>query len=109
MTPAPQLDPPTAAEAIAAGALPVDVREVGEWEAGHIAGAVLLPLGELGARFGELPRDRRLVVVCRTGSRSEYAADALHGAGYQTENLRGGLQEWVAHGLPLEPADGYVL
>ncbi len=81
MDPAPEIAPADAAEEIAAGALVVDVREQVEWDAGHISGAVLIPLGELGGRVAELPRDRRMVIVCRTGSRSGYAADALHVAG----------------------------
>ena len=90
MEPAPEIAAADAAEEIAGGALVVDVREQVEWDAGHISGAVLIPLGELGGRVDELPRDRRMVIVCRTGSRSGYAADALHGAGYDVANLRGG-------------------
>lgn len=109
MGPAPEIAPAEAAAEIAAGALVVDVRETVEWDAGHISDAVLIPLGELGSRVGELPRDRRMVIVCRTGSRSGYAADALHNAGYDVANLRGGLFAWAAGSLPLEPADGYVV
>jgi rhodanese-related sulfurtransferase len=109
MDPAPEIAAAEAAEEIAGGALVVDVREPVEWDAGHISGAVLIPLGELGTRVGELPRDRRMVIVCRTGSRSAYAADALHGAGYDVANLRGGLFAWAAGSLPLEPEDGYVV
>jgi rhodanese-related sulfurtransferase len=109
MSPAPEIPAAKAAEEIAGGALVVDVREPVEWDAGHISGAMLIPLGELGTRAGELPRDRRMVIVCRTGSRSAYAADALHGAGYDVANLRGGLFAWAAGSLPLEPDDGYVV
>ena len=49
------------------------------------------------------------MIVCRSGSRSEYAADALVAAGYDARNLAGGLHAWVAADLPLEPAGGYVL
>jgi rhodanese-related sulfurtransferase len=109
MSPAPEIAAAEAAEEIAGGALVVDVREPVEWDAGHISVAMLIPLGELGTRAGELPRDRRMVIVCRTGSRSAYAADALHGAGYDVANLRGGLFAWAAGSLPLEPDDGYVV
>jgi rhodanese-related sulfurtransferase len=109
MGPAPEIVPAEAAEEIAAGALVVDVREPVEWDAGHISGASLIPLGELGSRVEELPRGRRMVIVCRTGSRSGYAADALHGVGYDVANLRGGLFAWAAGSLPLEPEGGYVL
>jgi hydroxyacylglutathione hydrolase len=109
MGPAPEIAAVEAAEEIAGGALVVDVREPVEWDAGHISGAVLIPLGDLGTRVDELPRDRRMVIVCRTGSRSGYAADALHGAGYDAANLRGGLFSWAAGSHPLEPDGGYVL
>ena len=58
---------------------------------------------------GELPRDRRIVIVCRTGSRSGYAADALTAPATTPRNLAGGLFAWAAAALPLEPAGGYVL
>jgi rhodanese-related sulfurtransferase len=109
MGPAPEVAAAEAAEEIARGALVVDVREPVEWDAGHISGSLLIPLGELGARVAELPRDRRMVIVCRTGSRSGYAADALHGAGYDVANLRGGLFAWAAGSHPLEPDGGYVV
>ncbi|HSD01502.1 MAG TPA: rhodanese-like domain-containing protein [Gaiellales bacterium] len=109
MGPAPEVAAADAAEEIAGGALVVDVREPVEWDAGHIPGSVLIPLGELGARVAELPRDRRMVIVCRTGSRSGYAADALHGAGYDVANLRGGLFAWAAGSHPIEPDGGYVV
>src|SRR6478736_4814400 len=95
MEPAPEIAAAEAAEEIAGGALVVDVREQVEWDAGHISGAVWIPLGELGRRVEELPRDRRMVIVCRTGSRSGYAADALHGAGYDVANLRAELFDTV--------------
>jgi rhodanese-related sulfurtransferase len=106
---APQLTPAQAGAALAGGAVAIDVREPQEWDAGHLDGAILIPLGELQARAGELPRDRPLVIVCRTGARSGYAADALVAAGYDAGNLAGGLFAWNAAGLPLTPAGGYVL
>ena len=83
--------------------LVLDVREDWEWEAGHIAESVHIPLGELGSRIGELPGDRPIVVVCRSGSRSQMVADAMAEAGWDTANLAGGLLAWHAAGLPLEP------
>jgi rhodanese-related sulfurtransferase len=81
----------------------LDVREDWEWEAGHVAGSVHIPLGELGARVGELSADRPIVVVCRSGVRSQMAADAMSEAGWDAANLAGGLIAWHAAGLPLEP------
>jgi rhodanese-related sulfurtransferase len=107
---APQLTPAQAGAALREeGALAVDVREIEEWEAGRMDGSVWIPLGELAARASELPRDRPLLIVCRTGARSAYAADALVAAGYDARNLAGGLQQWVVADLPLEPTGGYVL
>lgn len=107
---APQLSPAQAGAALReGGALAVDVREPEEWAAGHVEGSLWIPLGELQARAAELPRDRQLVIVCRSGSRSAYAADALSAAGWDASNLAGGLHAWTAAGLPLAPAEGYVL
>jgi|SRR5690348_12338287 rhodanese-related sulfurtransferase len=105
---APQLGALEARDALAAGASAVDVREREEWDAGHLAGAIWIPLGELGTRLDELP-EGPLVIVCRTGSRSGMVADALVGIGRDARNLAGGLKLWVAAGLPLEPAGGHVL
>jgi rhodanese-related sulfurtransferase len=104
-----QLSPAEAGAALRDGALAVDVREAEEWRAGRLEGSVWIPLGELQARAGELPRDRPLVIVCRSGARSAYAADALVAAGWDARNLAGGLQGWTAADLPLAPAGGYVL
>jgi rhodanese-related sulfurtransferase len=103
-----QLGPGEVRDRIDRGASAVDVRERDEWEAGHLAGSVWIPLGELGARLHELPADP-LVIVCRSGSRSGMAADALAGIGRDASNLAGGLLAWAASGLPLEPPGGRVL
>ncbi|MBN8493030.1 MAG: MBL fold metallo-hydrolase [Burkholderiales bacterium] len=81
----------------------VDVREPEEFGhgLGHIEGALLLPLGELEARQAELPRDRPIVTVCRSGARSARAAGMLGKAGFaEVANLRGGMLRWRAEGLP---------
>lgn len=104
---APGVDPATASARLAGGAVALDVREDDEWEAGRIAGSVHIPLGALATRRAEIPQ-APLVVVCRSGARSAYAAAALLRAGYPVENLVGGLEAWQATGLPLEPADGFV-
>ena len=97
-----------AAVALASGALALDVRERAEWAAGRIAGALHVPLAELQHRFDELPRDRPIVCVCRSGGRSALATQALARAGLEIANLAGGMKGWVAAGLPIDPADGYV-
>lgn len=79
----------------------LDVRQPEEFKEAHIAGANLIPLGELSGRLGELPRDQEILVVCRSGSRSGMAVRKLRSAGYQALNLRGGLIGWNRAGLPL--------
>jgi rhodanese-related sulfurtransferase len=86
----------------------IDVREPHEHEAGRIAGARHLELAELAARAQEIDRDRPVVFYCRSGARSAMATDAFRGAGFDAYNMAGGLLDWQAAGLPLEPSDGYV-
>ncbi|MHB8650371.1 MAG: rhodanese-like domain-containing protein [Gaiellaceae bacterium] len=89
-------------------ALLLDVREHDEWRAGHAPNAAHIPLGELAQRLQELPRDGRIVAVCRSGSRSGRATESLRRAGFRVENLEGGMKAWQKARLPLEPADGRV-
>jgi rhodanese-related sulfurtransferase len=95
-----------AAALAAEGAIVLDVREDDEWAAGHVAESVHIAMGELGARLAELPSDRRIVAVCRSGARSGAVTEALAARGYDVVNLVGGLQAWVAEGLPLVADDG---
>jgi len=71
-------------------AILVDVRDPNEFEEGHISGAINLPLNDLRARLGELPRDRELWLYCRVGQRGYYAARLLMQHGFQVKNLPGG-------------------
>lgn len=91
---------------VPADAFLLDVREYGEWEAGHVPGAVHIPLGELGARYTELERDRPLYVICRSGSRSAHAAHALAGAGWEAHNVADGMMGWQASGRPMTSGSG---
>jgi rhodanese-related sulfurtransferase len=86
----------------------IDVRETGEYQAGRIAGARHIPLAQLPAEVGDLDRERPIVFYCRSGSRSAMATEAFRGAGFDAHNMAGGLLDWEAAGLPLEPADGRV-
>lgn len=72
----------------------LDVREVFEYEAGHIPGSLLIPLGNLPERLNELPKDRDLVVICRSGQRSGRAVRLLLEHGYQARNMVGGMLAW---------------
>ncbi len=101
-----EISPQTLQEAAAPVEL-VDVREPDEFVGplGHIRGARLIPLGQLAGRLDELPRDRPLVVVCRSGARSAQATLALQRAGFaRVANLGGGMLRWRAEGHPVETA-----
>jgi len=78
---------------IAQGALLLDVRTTGEHAGGHIEGARNIPVQELGARIGELPRGRQVVVYCRSGARSAAAASMLRSAGFEVLDL-GPMHAW---------------
>ena len=83
----------------------LDVREPEEFTGplGHIAGAVLIPLGQLAARAGELSKDRPIVAVCRSGGRSAKAIEVLRQAGFKDlANLPGGMTRWRQEGLRAE-------
>jgi rhodanese-related sulfurtransferase len=84
----------------------LDVRERDEWDAGHVPGSIHIPMREVGSRQAELPSDRTILCICRSGSRSGMVTRALADAGYQAENLEGGLQVWEAAGLDLETISG---
>ncbi len=88
------------------GAVLLDVREVDEWKAGHAPGARHVPLGDVASRRDSLPRDRRLVVICRSGHRSSRATALLLRSGFDAVNLDGGMRAWANAGLPLEAAGG---
>ncbi|MFN2606373.1 MAG: rhodanese-like domain-containing protein, partial [Acidimicrobiales bacterium] len=84
----------------------VDVRWPNEWDAGHINGAVHIPLDQLDDHLDELDRSRPVVTVCRSGSRSTEAARALEAEGFRAESLDGGMLAWEEAGLPVATADG---
>jgi len=78
----------------------LDVRQPVEYRAGHIAGARLIPLGELGRRLNEIPKDREVVCICATGHRSVPAARKLIAAGYAASSLKDGMIAWQLAKLP---------
>jgi DMSO/TMAO reductase YedYZ molybdopterin-dependent catalytic subunit len=98
---APEVGPRAAAALADAGALLLDVREPGEWQAGHVAQALLLPMGQVARHRDDLPQDRRIVVVCRSGGRSAAVAEALRAWGFDAVNLSGGMTAWTVAGLPV--------
>lgn len=86
----------------------VDVRYPNEWEAGHIDGAVHIPLDYVFDRVEELDRSRPVVTVCRSGSRSAEAAKDLASEGFEVQNLEGGIEAWADQGQRIVAADGGV-
>ncbi|MFC5597054.1 rhodanese-like domain-containing protein [Deinococcus cellulosilyticus] len=86
---------------VQAGALLIDVRETGEYSEVHAEGAELIPLSEFQQRYTEIPKDRELVMICRSGARSARAGSFLKEQGYENVvNLAGGTMAWVNEGLP---------
>jgi rhodanese-related sulfurtransferase len=82
----------------------VDVRELSEFEAGHIEGALHIPLRQLAKKLDKLPseKDAALAVICRSGGRSSYGTMALWLLGYRNlRNISGGMIGWEKEGLPV--------
>lgn len=94
------------------GALIIDVREPNEYAQIRARGAVLLPLGRLNGRVKDLPRDREILLMCRTGGRSANATQFLAANGFENvTNVNGGIVAWYQAGLPTtsgepEPGEG---
>jgi rhodanese-related sulfurtransferase len=86
----------------------IDVRRPHEWEAARIPGARWVEVNDLPALAEELDRERPVVFYCRSGSRSELAADALRAGGFDAHALAGGISAWSEEGRPLDPEGGYV-
>jgi rhodanese-related sulfurtransferase len=100
------LDPVESKRRVDAGALLLDVRNPIEWLAGHAEGAAWIPMSELAERQEELPTDRDIVVICKSGSRSAQVAHALVAAGYEAVNVAGGSEAWQDAGFPIVTDDG---
>ena len=83
----------------------LDVRQPEEYRRGHIAGAKLIPLNELGRRMKELPREREIVCVCASGNRSSSATRMLTGAGYKAVNMKGGMSAWQRANLAVKKGE----
>jgi rhodanese-related sulfurtransferase len=94
-----------AAEMLADGAHIIDVREVGEYQGGHIPGAPLIPVNSVFARREELPKDGKIIFTCAVGQRSALACEMAAASGVPAErlyNLEGGTEAWIKAGQPVE-------
>jgi len=96
----PEVDVHEAARRMAEGVLLFDVREPDEYAEVHAGGARLLPLSDLTSRADEVPRDRPILIICRSGARSANATEWLNDRGASATNVAGGTLAWVAAGLP---------
>jgi len=86
------------------GTFVLDVRTQEEWDEYHAPNTTLIPLDQLPNRLTELPKDKEIVIVCRSGNRSAQARDILVNAGFtQVTSMKGGLTEWRSSGYPVEP------
>ncbi len=81
----------------------IDVREQDEYDAGHIPGVTLIPLGSVPSRMNEIPKDKTVIAVCRSGNRSSQATQYLRDQGFDNvHNMNGGMNEWAQAGHPVE-------
>jgi len=102
----PEIRPEDAEAQVREGAVLLDVREPEEWANGHAPGAEPLPMGQIVDAIDRVPKDRRIVAVCRSGARSGRVTEFLAAQGYDCVNLAGGMNAWVAAGLPVVTDDG---
>ncbi len=79
----------------------LDVREDHEWDAGHIDGAVHIPMGQIPTRVGELDPAARTLVICHLGGRSGRVTEWLHAQGHDVANVEGGMDAWERAGRPV--------
>jgi rhodanese-related sulfurtransferase len=97
--------PTVSADAVPADAVLLDVREDDEWAAGHIEGAVHVPMMQVPQRLdydaGPITTDATIVVVCKVGGRSAQVTAWLRRQGYDATNLTGGMLAWQDAGRPM--------
>ncbi|HPB72634.1 MAG TPA: rhodanese-like domain-containing protein [Phycicoccus sp.] len=86
------------AEALAAGGAVIDVREPMEYRAGHVPGAVLMPLRSVPEKLAEVPTGQPVYVICASGNRSLQATDFLRSKGIEAYSVAGGTSGWAAGG-----------
>lgn len=80
----------------------LDVREPEEFRQAHIQGATLIPLGSLPSSLARIPKNREILVICASGSRSVPATRTLIQAGFHATNVRGGISGWMRAGFPVQ-------
>ena len=99
-----EIDVKQAYELYQDGVFLLDVRTQGEWDEIHVPNATLIPLDQLESRLSELSKDRDIVVMCRSGNRSQQGRDILLNAGFMNvTSMDGGIVDWKAAGYPTTP------
>jgi rhodanese-related sulfurtransferase len=102
----PKVNVREAARLLDDGAVLLDVRDPHEWQAGHAPKARHLPLAELSRRLGEVPANKPILTICRSGHRSGRAAAILADAGRDVSNVTGGMNAWSRAGFPVVAKGG---
>ena len=102
----PNVDATTARQLVDDGAFMLDVRTTHEWNAGHAPFATHIQMQDLANNLNRVPRNKKVVVVCRSGNRSKSVARQLLAGGHDVVNLQGGLHAWVRAGQPLVDRSG---
>ena len=79
----------------------IDVRERAEYAQAHVPGAILVPMGQLTSRLGEIDRSARVRVICASGNLSKAMTDLLVAAGFDAASVAGGTRAWIESGRPV--------
>ena len=88
------IDTKTAKENLKNGYKVIDIRDKNSYQAGHIKGALNIPLAELSSRMHELDKENNYMVICYVGGSSKTASKVLYTAGYKVQNISGGMKHW---------------
>ena len=88
------------------GRVLLDVREDDEWNAGHVRGALHIPLGEIPARLDEIDLDSELLVICHSSGRSMRVLQYLEQVGVDGSCVRGGMLAWLENEKPVQTGSG---
>lgn len=102
----PRVSATEAHELMDSGAILLDVREPHEWKAGHAPKARHIPMRDVPRRAKELRKDRQVLVICRTGSRSRSVVRQLAADGFDVHDVAGGMNSWARSGLPVVGSGG---
>ena len=103
-----QIDIDQVAMALEGGAAVIDVREAGEYSAGHVPGAIHVPMSRLTSRLDELDRNSPVHLICGSGNRSRAMTDLLASLGFDAVDVLGGTSAWIQSGRPVETGTNVI-